>query len=326
MIHVLFSATKNESMPTQESPVQISVIMVSYFTGPVLWQAIDSVLAQPVELELVLVNNGNPIDVVEKLESLQGANPNIKLITGQGNVGFSKGCNLGARLSSGSNLLFLNPDCVLFPDSLERVLESIEDLPRGSLLGGNLLDSDLKHCENTRREFPTPWRLVVESLFLYKLAPNHPYFKRLKDSIDVSTEVPIPTSVVSGAFMAASREIFDLLDGFDEDYFLHVEDVDYCMRHHLSQHPTYFCPAAKAYHFQSSSQVSWYRVELYKAKSFQTYFRKHFTSSYPSYFISLLGIVLYGRFVARSALKLCTLGRLPVSSRFQPAISNQEIL
>ena len=300
-------------MPTQQSPVQVSVVMVTYWTGQVLWQAIDSVLAQPIEFELILVNNGNPEDVVKQLELLGETNRSVRLMSGQGNVGFSRACNLGAEQASGQNLLFLNPDCVLFPGCLQSVLISLDKLPSGSLVGGNLLDSEQRSCANTRREFPTPWRLVVESLYLYKLAPNHPYFKRLKDTIDESVEVPQLVSVVSGAFMIVARDSFELLGGFDEDYFLHVEDVDYCIRHHLSKQPTYFCPAAKAYHFQSSSQVSWYRVELHKAQSFQTYFQKHFSDSYPPFFMFVLSLVLYGRFLARSILKVFTFGKLPAA-------------
>jgi N-acetylglucosaminyl-diphospho-decaprenol L-rhamnosyltransferase len=313
-------------MPTQETPVQVSVVMVTFKTGAVLWDSIESVLSQPVELELIIVNNGNPDPVFEKLKDLEHAHSNVQLMTGQGNVGFSRACNLGAQRASGQKLIFLNPDCVLFPNCLEAVLHSLEALPNDALVGGNLLDSEQRSCHNTRREFPTPWRLVVESLYLYKLAPNHPYFKRMKDAVDVSAEAPVLTSVVSGAFMIVAREMFDLLDGFDEDYFLHVEDVDYCMRHHLSNHPTYFCPSARAYHFRSSSDASWFRVELYKAQSFLTYFRKHFSSSYPAYFMGILGAVLYGRYFARVILKLFSFGKLPASARFQSSISSQELL
>ena len=303
-------------MPTPQSTVQVSVIMVTYKTGPVLWDAIESVLAQNVSLELVLVNNGNPSDVLEKLALFERDQPRLRLITGQGNVGFSKGCNLGAAQTTGKYLMFLNPDCILFPDCIESLLETIAGLPSGSLVGGNLLNSDNESCVNTRREFPTPWRLVVESLYLYKLAPNHPYFERLKDVIDASSDTPVQTSVVSGALMMVKRDMFEFLEGFDEDYFLHVEDVDYCMRHHLSKHDTFFCPKAKAYHFQSSSDVSWFSVEFHKAQSFLIYFQKHFSDSYPSFFMNLLRFVLYGRFAARSILKFFSFGKLPATSSY----------
>ena len=74
-----------------------SVIMVSYNTGPVLFRAVESVLAQTAPVELYLVDNGNPPEIVDKIRSLAQADSRIHLITGHGNVGFSRACNVGAR-------------------------------------------------------------------------------------------------------------------------------------------------------------------------------------------------------------------------------------
>lgn len=308
-------------MPTPQSAVQVSVIMVTYKTGPILWQAIDSVFAQAVNCELVIVDNGNPSEDSERLREIERGRSDVTVIAGHGNVGFSRGCNMGAEISSGAYLLFMNPDCVLFPDCLEQFLAAAGELPQGSLVGGDLLNANGERCANTQREFPTPWRLVVESLRLDKLAPRHPYFRRLRNESDLPAEGLMKTSAVSGALMFLSRGVYKEVNGFDEAFFLHVEDIDICMRLHLMGFASYYCAPAKAIHYQSSSDVSWFSVEVSKAQSFSLYFKKHFSEFYPGVFMILLDAVIYSRLLARMSLKVLSLGYLPSSKRI-PSIDS----
>ena len=207
----------------------LSIVMVSYHTGPVLTQALRSALAQPELGELVLVNNGNPALVTAELERLAGSEQRLKLISGQGNVGFAAGCNLGVEASHGKMLFLLNPDCVLQPGTLGQLLDEYQKLPAQSLLSPLLVNPDFTEQRGSRRSVLTPWRALVEWLGLYKLAPAHPYFRRFNQS---NSPLPITTHVVevtSGAAMLMSRSLFDSLKGFDERYFLHVEDIDLCV-------------------------------------------------------------------------------------------------
>ena len=92
-------------------PEGISVIMVSYWTGLVLSAAIDSVLApnQDGVDELIVVDNGNPPAVSEELIRLAEGEPRLKIVSGHGNVGFARGCNIGARRARGSLPVVVEP-------------------------------------------------------------------------------------------------------------------------------------------------------------------------------------------------------------------------
>src|SRR5476651_1020721 len=94
-----------------------SVIIVSYRTGPVLFASIRSVLRQQRLAELIIVNNGNPPDILARLQQMALTEPRLKILTGHGNAGFAKGCNLGAVQATGEFLLFLHPDCLLPSDA-----------------------------------------------------------------------------------------------------------------------------------------------------------------------------------------------------------------
>lgn len=137
--------------------------------------------------------------------------------------------------------------------------------------------------------------MTVEALKLYRLAPRHPYFKRFNQHQtklpNALTEVP----AISGAYMMMPRKVYEEIGGMDESYFLHVEDLDFCLRHHLSGGKTYFSPHIKATHHKSSSRVSWLFVEYHKSISLSLYFEKNFDDFYPPIFMLFLKALIFTR-------------------------------
>src|SRR5262245_50181939 len=129
----------------------VSIVSVTYYTGPVLFDMIRSALAQPHLAELVLVNNGNPLPIYRQLEAMAEEEPRIRLISGYGNVGFASACNRGAKEATGSHLLFLNPDCVLPADFTSRVISESENLARPHLIGARVVEPDGKEQSGSRR-------------------------------------------------------------------------------------------------------------------------------------------------------------------------------
>ncbi len=91
-------------------PPEVSVIMVVFRTGPALFSAIPHVLAEPLVDEIVVVDNGSTPEDELKLQQIADAEPRLRLLQGHGNVGFARGCNLGARTAKGRHLVILNPD------------------------------------------------------------------------------------------------------------------------------------------------------------------------------------------------------------------------
>jgi len=89
---------------------RISVIMVSYMTGPALLEAISAVIDDREIFELIIVDNGNTYAARQKLSDLVTEHDKIRMLQSHGNIGFAKGCNYGARMARGSHFLFLNPE------------------------------------------------------------------------------------------------------------------------------------------------------------------------------------------------------------------------
>jgi GT2 family glycosyltransferase len=249
-----------------------SVIIVSYHTGPVLFDAIAGVLAQSLPVELCLVDNGNPPDVVAKLQAMAASDSRIRFITGHGNVGFSRGCNLGARAATGNYLLFLNPDSKLQSDALQRLHQHAATLASPLMLGARLVDEQGHDQRGCRRALLTPTTAFIEALHLGFLFPK----ARLNFNHEPVPQTLTSIPAISGAFMFLPREDFWKIGGFDEEYFLHVEDLDLCLRFRRAGGEIYFAPDIVVTHIGGTSNATTAFIEKHKARGFMRYFHKNF--------------------------------------------------
>lgn len=252
----------------------ISVVMVTYHTGPALWQAIHSVLAQEGATELIVVNNGNPPDVVIKLRHMAEENPAITIISGQGNAGFARGCNLGAEMAKGDYILLLNPDCILPPSGAMELIRALAS-HNGMLAGGYLQYPDGTEQRGSRRTFLDPSNALVESLWLHTLFPQRFGQRKFNSHDDAVPDHITEIDVISGACMMLSLSDYKMLGGMDEGYFLHVEDMDFCKRVQNAGGKTLFVPHVKITHFRSTSNAPSSVVEWHKTKGFIRYFYIH---------------------------------------------------
>ena len=286
----------------------VSAIVVSYHTGPLLARCLEALASQPQILEIILVDNGNPPEEIERAKTAIGDEHPLILLSGHGNVGFAKACNLGAKEATGTFLLFINPDAVLPDGGLKQLLEDGEGLKRPWVIGPRVIDPDGAEQQGARREGLTPWRAMVEASRLYKLAPHHPYFRRfnLHEEICPDDIVSVPT--ISGSCFFLHKEDYFLIDGMDERYFLHVEDVDFCYRFTQAGGGVYFDPNLNVMHMKSSSRVSPLRVEARKIASMGIYFRRHFTQVYPPGFLWIVTFVLWGVFALKATKRILLFG------------------
>jgi len=277
----------------------VSVVIVSYNTGPILPRSIESVLAQDGLCELILVNNGNPTHVAHKLEKLATLDSRLKLINDHGNIGFAAGCNLGARQAKGKYLLLLNPDCIIPPGALAKVRDELQSHSEAWLAGCRIINPDGSEQSGSRRNILTPMVAFVETFRLYRFFPNLKLFERMNfhemEKMKKSSIVP----AISGAFMMIEKERYERLGGIDEGYFFHVEDLDFCYQVNRLGGKILYVPQISAVHFRSTSDVSSFFVEWNKAYGFKRYFRKNFKGQYFPGFLTLISAGIYLRLMTR---------------------------
>ena len=258
-------------LPVEKREKPISVIMVSYLTGPALLEAINAVMADDDIFELILVDNGNTLEARKRLSDVVAQHNRIRLLQGHGNIGFARACNYGANLARGEYFLFLNPDALISPGAARKMANCGKKLTAPWITGGMLRNVNGQEQRGGRRGELTPLSALVSFTPLHWL----PFFKSIhKETEDLPQDAQAcPT--VSGACLMMSRASFGRLDGFDEDYFLHVEDIDVCRRAREQGGEVYFVPQATVMHYGSTSQVRRQKVEWEKLKGFTLYFHKH---------------------------------------------------
>ncbi len=252
--------------------------MVSYWTGPVLFAAIEAVLAHDQEgvVELVLVDNGNPPAVTKELARRTKTEPRLRLISGHGNIGFARGCNIGARRVVGHYLLLLNPDCCLGPGAIPALLAEASVLGDHYMLGCRVVNPDGSEQRGSRRALLTPYTALVEAFRLDMLAPRLFRRHRLNHHDDPSPNGTVRIPAISGACMMLPAATFHAMGRLDEGYFVHVDDLDLCLRLHRAEIAVSYAPHVEVVHYVSSSQVNPVLVEWHKARGFLYYFRTHF--------------------------------------------------
>ena len=262
-------------------------------------ECLQSVFLQKSIQQVILVDNGNSRTLMQQMNALADEEPRLEIITGNGNIGFAKACNLGVRRARSEFILLLNPDSIMEVDTIYKSLKVFHSKPNTSVITVKIENPDGSEQRGARRNLMTPWTCVVEQFRLDRLAPNHPYFKRLNLNEAKPLQHISRVQCISGAFMLMPRAVYNSLGGMDEQYFLHVEDVDFCMRIEKSGGIILFVPNIRVMHQKSSSDVYPGFIEWHKAKSFCTYFNKHFHMQYPKWILNIFATAIYFRFAVR---------------------------
>lgn len=268
-------------------------------TGPRLFRCLKSVLATPEVSEVIVRNNGNPDEVMRKLLEMAQHETRLQVLSSGGNIGFAAGCNLGVKAARGDMILLLNPDAVLPEGGVGKLLLGYHAASGAGgevLIGGRLVDEEGVEQAGSRRRELTPHSALIEFLALYRLRKGLKRFNLHQEKLPDQT-IPVPT--ISGACMLLSKAGYDAIDGMDEGYFLHVEDVDFCRRFHRNGGQILFCPHVDILHEGGSSDIKKRKVEKYKAQSLIRYFRTHFRGDYPPGTQTLLSVAIWSGYAAR---------------------------
>jgi N-acetylglucosaminyl-diphospho-decaprenol L-rhamnosyltransferase len=209
------------SSPFSPSAPIVSVIVVSADSGPGLHECVRRVLALPQLRELLLIDNASSDGMPEAVARAHEHDQRLTVIFNHANLGFGPAVNRAAKRARGDLLLILNPDCLLEPDTVGQLIGVMNAQPRAGLVGAVVCDAQGTPDPASHRRDPLLSR-SINSMFN-------------RDGERVCVEGPMPTrpveaEAVSGALMLVSRRVFEFIEGFDESYFLHCEDLDLCRR------------------------------------------------------------------------------------------------
>ena len=245
--------------------MQLSVVILNYNVRYFLELCLKSVEAaiKDLDAEIIVVDNHSSDDSCQMVKNLF---PKVILIENKENFGFSKGNNLGVAKAIGDYVCILNPDTVVAEDTFKILLNYAQSIPRLGIVGCKLIDGKGHFLPESKRNVPTPWVSVKKILG----SSNSYYANHL--NVNETGEVDI----LVGAFMLLKRNVYNEINGFDEDYFMYGDDMDLSYRVSKAGYQNYYNPSTTIIHFKGESTL---KDKVY-AKRFneamQIFFKKHF--------------------------------------------------
>jgi GT2 family glycosyltransferase len=269
----------------------VSVIVVNYNAGALLTECVRTAL--PLALEVLIVDNASNDSSIAQCARQFAGEPRLKIVRNPVNLGFAAACNIGFSHAKADVLLFLNPDCSLDQAAVPELLRALQMDAAVGMAGGLLLNPDGSEQGGGRRAVPTPWRSFVRAFGLYRLAKRWP---RLFFDFHLHRQ-PLPSraievEAISGACMLVRRSAMEAVGLWDEGYFLHCEDLDWCMRFRQQGWKVMFVPSARVTHARGlCGHGRPIFVEWHKHKGMMRFYRKFFRHRYPAV---LMGLVLTG--------------------------------
>lgn len=257
-----------------EKKPKVSIIIVHYRAKKELFDCINSIYASKPKISYEIIVVDNDEQKIIKKELLKKF-PFIDYVESKGNIGFGAGNNLGASYASGQLLFFVNPDTLIFPETLDRLVNFILKNKQIGIVAPLVVDIKKKPYRLQGSLQLTPLEGVVVLSFINKYFPDNPIARRYmlaswnkKDAEEVD--------VIAGCAFVILKNVFEEIRGFDERFFLFFEEADLCRRVKNLGYKIWINPRAKIVHLGAKSTRQSEKIEKIFSQSRFYYFRKHF--------------------------------------------------
>ncbi len=257
---------------------RLQIIIVNWNSGSQLSDVLFSIIRfhHGLVSAVVIVDNASNDDSLNSIELLNDLPFQLKIIRNKENEGFSVACNQGAAQSDSEFILFLNPDTRLFESSLSIPIAYLEDpINKGVGVAGIQLIDDQSRIARSCARFPTLGIFLANTLGLNRLHSFNDLNIHMTDWAHDETRV---VDHVIGAYYLIRRTLFNTLSGFDERFFMYLEDLDLSLRLHQAGYRSVYLANSQAFHAGggTSRQVKANRL-FYSLRSRLIYGFKHFS-------------------------------------------------
>ena len=277
---------------TSEPPIhEIAAVVVNFNAGPALRECVASLQREGVQA-LVVVDNGSSDDSLDQLAAMSHG---LRVLHTERNLGYGGGVNFGARRIGGDLLLVCNPDLVLQPGALRAMVDRLDRDQSVGLVGPTLVTS-AGDLHPSGRAFPSLGRSSVQAV-LGVLVPQNPYSERYR-AANRARAATGTVDWVTGACFVVRRDAFDAVGGFDDRYFMYVEEVDLCWRLARAGWRTGYEPSARVLHLGgvSTAAVPYRMIAAHHLSLWR--FARRTARGWERLFLPLVAVGIAGRFAA----------------------------
>ena len=241
----------------------IVAIVVTHRSASTIDDCLARLRAAAGVAQIRVIDNGSDDDTVAIVQRHAAADARLHFVAKPDTPGFAVACNQGAGDSDAPWLAFVNPDCLVERDTLQRLRAHGSQLDGNALLGVDLVDEDGARDAAARRRDPD-FAAMVRS------PANATLGMPMNDAQSLQQ-----VDVVSGALLLLPRILFDRVGGFDVGYRLHAEDLDLCRRVRMTGAAVVVANDVCVLHLRGvSSRSRPLFVEWHKHRGLWRYFRK----------------------------------------------------
>lgn len=248
--------------------MKLSVVILNYNVRYFLELCLQSVEAalEGVDSEIIVIDNNSKDG---SCDMVREKFPLITLIENTSNVGFSKANNQAVQVAKGEYVCILNPDTVVAEDTFESVLNFAEKQTNLGIIGCRLIDGSGEYLPESKRNIP-----LVDIAIKKVLGNSEGYYASHVKEFDTAK-----VEILVGAFMLLKRSLYSSLGGFDEDYFMYGEDIDFSFKSLKKGRDNYYFGETTVIHYkgESTRRNTIYLKRFYGAM--QIFYKKHFTSN-----------------------------------------------
>lgn len=246
--------------PRQEFMLDIAIIIVSWNVRSHPADCLRSVFADlrisGLNGEVWVIDNNSTDGTPDMVRNLF---PQVNLVVNDHNPGFGAANNQGMKLAAAAEpryYFLLNPDTFIRPKALREMISFLDQNPKAGMCGARLVFGDGRF-QHSAFAFPGITQLLFD-LFslpdrLYETRVNGRYPRRLYDADNAPFQIDHPL----GATMMVKRNVAEATGGFDEEFFMYCEELDWCWRIRKAGWEIYAVPSAEIVHYggESTSQV-----------------------------------------------------------------------
>ncbi len=207
------------------SSILLSIIIVNYETPDYTLDCIRSIYKNPPSYpyEIILVDNGSRDG---SLELIRKEAPEVVAIETGSNLGFSKANNLGINNARGEFILLLNSDTKILDNSIDRMVDSLQEQPEVGAVGARQLDGKGK-LQLSWGAFPTFVSEIYRKLLHYRLSIND---LKIRDYLEEKFSGTSEVDWVSGSCLMTRKQTLHEAGLLDQNFFMYFEDIDLCRR------------------------------------------------------------------------------------------------
>lgn len=282
------------------SPI-LSILILNYNTKNLTVLCIESIInnyqkeLEKGYLEILIGDNASSDSSVTTFKKQFAGYKNILISENKINLGFAKGHNTLAKKARGKYLLFLNSDTQITNTGLKETISYLEKNEGIGILGLKMINKDGSY-QASCGSFYNTFNLLIMLL-------GGERFGLLRSSPDRIQGV----DWVSGGAMLVQKELFEKLNGFDENFFMYIEDMELCFRAKKEGYLTYFYPFIKIIHNElGSSNKSYAILNIYKGILY--FYKKHSSKSQYFYAKSIFRLkahiaVIVGAIIGRKSFE-----------------------